>query len=263
MDVTTLFVGRADRAEFRRALAELQATSRLRIAPNVVAAKVALDRDPAIRRIFVAPVIRNEFPERDLQQLVRQQPLAELFVVVGPWIEGETRSGRPWLGAQRLYLHQFVPWLRSGDIAARAFSPCRWRPATWSSDEAWQSAASVPWPRWTGQVGICSETPAEPSESGGCLPVRRTSLPCVRSRPGYRLLAGRRGHLRCRPRSRRLAPPDPTARPPISTSLASRPGELSTPRRMRFHVRGRGHRSAGKAISGGPFAGQLDGCDGR
>ncbi len=38
-------------------------------------------------------------------------PLSRLLVLVGPWCEGEVRSGRPWPGVTRIYWHQWQPRL--------------------------------------------------------------------------------------------------------------------------------------------------------
>lgn len=74
-------------------------------------------------------------PARISQNLVEQwhrlAPLASLAALVGPWCEGEPRSGRPWPGVPRIYWHQWQARLppalglsdnRSSPLAPRTLS---------------------------------------------------------------------------------------------------------------------------------------------
>jgi hypothetical protein len=161
MQVPVLFVGEAERTEFRRVLDHLHQSGPVVTARDLAAAEAALVQCPGIQRILIAPSYRNEFSERGLRRLSELQPLAEMVVLVGPWIEGETRSGRPWLPARRFYLHQAVAWLRATQLtsSSRTAGLPAWRPATLSADEAWQLAAELPWPQPAGLVIVCSELP--------------------------------------------------------------------------------------------------------
>jgi CheY-like chemotaxis protein len=134
-----LFVGRADRHEFRPIIERLRAAGTLILAINVNEALEAIDQCPAVARIVLAPAFRQEFPDAQLHQLLRRQPLANWCLLVGPWLEGETRSGRPWVGARRLYLDQAIAELSGGASAAWATdaSPPEWIPATLSPEERW------------------------------------------------------------------------------------------------------------------------------
>ncbi len=48
----------------------------------------------------------------EVDRLRRAAPLAGIVGLLGSWCEGETRTGRPWPGVQRLYSYEFVPWWR-------------------------------------------------------------------------------------------------------------------------------------------------------
>ena len=148
MEFPILFVGQAERPEFCRVVDYLRSRCQLITVRNPLEAAAILSRDPPPHRILIAPTHRDEFREGELHQLVQLQPLAEMFLLVGPWLEGETRSGRPWLAAQRLYLDQVIPWWRSSQTAADSSKPprCQWQPPTWSTDEACQLAAAAPGP---------------------------------------------------------------------------------------------------------------------
>lgn len=47
-----------------------------------------------------------------VNELRRAAPLAGVAALLGSWCEGETRTGRPWPGVQRLYSYEFSPWWR-------------------------------------------------------------------------------------------------------------------------------------------------------
>jgi hypothetical protein len=47
-----------------------------------------------------------------VETLRRAAPLAGIVGLLGSWCEGETRTGRPWPGVQRLYWYEFPGWWR-------------------------------------------------------------------------------------------------------------------------------------------------------
>ena len=263
MEIPVLFVGQAERGEFRRVLAQLRTVSRLITAPDLPAAQAVLSQHPSIRRILLAPSYRDEFPADALGQLVGRQPLAEMFVLVGPWLEGETRSGHPWLAAQRLYLHQLVPWLRCSPPDRGPYRPRRaahgdrprctpTRPGNWPPQ--------APWPRPTGRVVLCGE-----------LPESRQSLAAVCTAAGLRFVATRsaaaggmcrcrRGGLRGRLRSHSMGVTDSAIGGELSASCTGGVDEFSAARRMRMDAALRRHRGLGKALPSGPFARQPGGA---
>src|SRR5215212_7655830 len=67
----------------------------------------------------------------ELKQLRGASPLAGIVALLGSWCEGETRTGRPWPGVQRLYWYEFPAWWRR-QLQLRVANRCPdWaRPAT-------------------------------------------------------------------------------------------------------------------------------------
>jgi hypothetical protein len=53
----------------------------------------------------------------------RSAPLAGVVALAGSWCEGETRTGRPLVGVDRLYWHQFPAWWRR-QLSLRAAGYC-------------------------------------------------------------------------------------------------------------------------------------------
>jgi hypothetical protein len=56
--------------------------------------------------IVIAQRWPGEFSSHELTKLKRAAPLAKFIALLGPWLEGETRTGKPWPGMQRIYWHQ-------------------------------------------------------------------------------------------------------------------------------------------------------------
>lgn len=49
----------------------------------------------------------GQIPRAVVEGLHRAFPLARIVALLGPWCEGEVRSGRPWPGVTRIYWHQW------------------------------------------------------------------------------------------------------------------------------------------------------------
>lgn len=60
---------------------------------------------------------------REVERLQRNSPLAGIVALLGSWCEGETRTGRPWPGVERLYWYEFPSWWRR-QMAFRAEGRC-------------------------------------------------------------------------------------------------------------------------------------------
>ncbi len=103
------FVGRVDHEEFAPALEWLRNHTRLGVSATVSEALQSLENG-AVRpgAIVLGQSRRGEFSQRDQETMLRCAPLAEAIVLLGSWCEGETRSGSPAAGWQRVYWHQFV-----------------------------------------------------------------------------------------------------------------------------------------------------------
>lgn len=98
---------------------------------------LALPQDRLFTHILCAPAWRGEFTHTQMLALTQRFPLARQIMLVTSWLEGETRSGRPWEGAERWYLDQAVARWQAEQTEARA----SWIPPTWSPDEFWQRQA--------------------------------------------------------------------------------------------------------------------------
>jgi hypothetical protein len=112
-------VGDIDHPDFRDAIGLLRRDTHLTGAettPELIV--VAQSRPDAIRI-------------NEISRLQRAAPLAGIAALLGSWCEGETRTGRPLPGVQRLYWYEFPAWWRR-QLHLRAAGRCPdWaRPAT-------------------------------------------------------------------------------------------------------------------------------------
>ncbi len=129
--LSLLFLGDADRREFREARDGLTALGRVQRADNVEAAAAVLaNASPPVDVIVVAQARPGEFSHRDIQRLRQIAPLARLVALLGSWCEGEPRSGEPWPGVVRTYWHQWparaereLRRLAAGECCAWAMPP--------------------------------------------------------------------------------------------------------------------------------------------
>jgi hypothetical protein len=62
--------------------------------------------------IVVAQSRPGAVSEREFRRLRRNAPLAGLLSLLGSWCEGETRTGQPPAGVERLYWYEFPSWWR-------------------------------------------------------------------------------------------------------------------------------------------------------
>jgi hypothetical protein len=58
-----------------------------------------------------------------IELLRREAPLAGVVALLGTWCEGETRTGRPWPGVERIFWYDFPAWWRS-QLALRTAGSC-------------------------------------------------------------------------------------------------------------------------------------------
>ena len=109
-ELCILVVGNTDRAEFREAREVLDRWGRVVAAADVgAAAAMLVQGDTPADLIVVAQAFPGEFPAERVDSLRRLAPLARVVVLLGSWCEGETRTGRAWPGAIRVYWHQWIP----------------------------------------------------------------------------------------------------------------------------------------------------------
>jgi DNA-binding NarL/FixJ family response regulator len=80
--------------------------------------------------IVVAQVRPAEYRLDDLERLRRRAPLAPVVLLLGPWSEGEMRSGEPLTGVVRVHWHHWLPrfgrqvqWIAKGVCSSWALPP--------------------------------------------------------------------------------------------------------------------------------------------
>jgi hypothetical protein len=156
-----LLIGDWDRTAYRAARRELDRVLPAMIAANVPQALEMLERASGIGALLIAQSFPGEFTFRHIQQLQSAAPLARLCVLLDSWSEGETRSGHPWPGVPRMYLHQLWARLRSEDWSGTGPDPL----AAWSSlptlaaDELWLQRADRRLPSLEGTALIWGHEP--------------------------------------------------------------------------------------------------------
>jgi hypothetical protein len=104
---TVWMVGDWRNGDFGEAVAWLNAAARCRSFDNAAAALSGrrsneAEDDPAA--ILLVESRSGMISKREVERLHAMAPLARLVALVGPWCEGEMRSGRPWTGVVR------IPW---------------------------------------------------------------------------------------------------------------------------------------------------------
>jgi hypothetical protein len=93
--------GEAQHPDFREAVAMLSETAEL------------VSEDARQVDLVVIAQSRPGVVARDvIDRATRELPLAGVVALLGSWCEGETRTGRPWLGVPRLYWYTFPAWWR-------------------------------------------------------------------------------------------------------------------------------------------------------
>ena len=95
-------VGDWQHPDFRAATVCLSAHVRCATFSTAAEAMVAAPVCPA--SILLLQSRLGQISSRDVEQLHAAAPLAQLVALLGPWCEGELRSGQPWPGVTR------VPW---------------------------------------------------------------------------------------------------------------------------------------------------------
>jgi DNA-binding NarL/FixJ family response regulator len=158
MALSILFIGDTDRAQFREAP---QAARRLGDLLEVADAAAAADALASGRTtpdlIVVAQAFPGEFSAASIERLLRLAPLARVVGLLGSWCEGETRTGKPWPAAIRVYWHQWLP--RADEELRRLGSgqTSSWSlPITASEEERLLATADQPWEKRQGRVAIRS-----------------------------------------------------------------------------------------------------------
>lgn len=106
MSPRVMYIGDRSCVEFRDPADWLQSRTESLFLP-AVSPPAILEFDPLA--IVIAQAHPGVFRAADIELIHRTVPLAPLFALLGPWCEGEIRTGRPWAGVQRVYWHQWRP----------------------------------------------------------------------------------------------------------------------------------------------------------
>ena len=107
---SSLWIGNVQWPEFRAAVRELQARSKMVICPSISHALEYLEDDPDLvpRLIVLATERPGMLTREDTARLADRLPSSASVQLLGSWCEGEIRSGRPLPGLQRIYWHQWA-----------------------------------------------------------------------------------------------------------------------------------------------------------
>jgi hypothetical protein len=103
----TLLIGEAQCAEFRET-AEWLAGRGAEVAANVAAAVDFIRNGFSPAVIVLAQPWPGHVSVKQVEDLRRAAPLARIVGLMGTWLEGERRTGKPWPAATRSYWHQWI-----------------------------------------------------------------------------------------------------------------------------------------------------------
>jgi len=146
LPLTVLLIGDSERPEFRRAAEVLRAECDLLLAEDVDQALAKWTTETCGPEVIVLAQDRpGQFSWEAVEALRRQWPLARLQALLGPWCEGETRSGRPWPAATRGYWHAWLAAWQRESQRRRTGKLASWAlPVTATEDERLLLAAEDP-----------------------------------------------------------------------------------------------------------------------
>jgi CheY-like chemotaxis protein len=157
--LTLLLIGDVDRPDFREAVAAMHAACRVLRFPTIASSVDSLDGHEQPPDVIVLAQGRpGEYPADDLQRLRRWAALAPVVALLGPWSEGEMRSGEPLPGVVRVYWHQWLPrFERQMAMFARGICPAWGLPPTSTDEERllWSNRHSRA--KYEGVIAIVAE----------------------------------------------------------------------------------------------------------
>ncbi len=158
VQLSILFVGDISRAEFREAgPAARRLGDFLEAADASAAAEAIASGWTTPDLIVVAQAFPGEFSAASIERLRRLAPLARVVGLLGPWCEGETRTGKPWPAAIRVYWHQWLPRAEEEFRHLGSGQTSSWSlPTTASEEERLLLMADQPWEKRRGRVAIRS-----------------------------------------------------------------------------------------------------------
>jgi DNA-binding NarL/FixJ family response regulator len=154
-----LFIGDADHAEFRAAVASLASHARLERAADLLAGERLLAAGLRPDLIVLAQQRPGEIAAEAVERLRRLAPVAPVIALQSSWCEGEGRSGQPLPGVIRVVWQRFDADIVAGLLRLREGELADWAgPVTITSEERLMRRAEGPLPRGQGTVGILSST---------------------------------------------------------------------------------------------------------
>jgi CheY-like chemotaxis protein len=173
-----LYVGDRDWPEFVGPVQWLNDNVDVMFATDVTSAyAAAASREMPFDVIVVAQRRPSDYANAVFDELRACVPLTPIVCLLGSFCEGEARTGTPWLGAVRVYSHQFVA--RTGAELARlgSYRTTTWAPPFTATDED-RLLASPPqsMPKLTARVAVISHDRQTASalcdalQSAGCSP---------------------------------------------------------------------------------------------
>jgi hypothetical protein len=105
--LSVLYVGNRQYREFAEASAFLERSFEVACVGDLRAACRYVIEAP-VDLVVAATRWPGEHSPADFEALRGAAPFTPIVTLLGPWCEGEERTGKPWPGAIRLYAHQFV-----------------------------------------------------------------------------------------------------------------------------------------------------------
>jgi hypothetical protein len=104
-----IYVGDRESPEFAEPLRWLAARANVLFTRDVesVVEAIKVEQDP-LDLVIVAQLRPGEYTHSSFDSLRCAAPFAPIVCLLASYCQGETRTGRPWPGAPRIYAHQFI-----------------------------------------------------------------------------------------------------------------------------------------------------------
>ena len=137
-----MFVGDPQQIEFHEPVKWLQRRI-AKFARNVCDAIDQIDAGDCPTIILLAMSWSGCFSPAEVDSLRRAAPLARIVALLGSWLEGESRTGRPLLGMPRVHWHQWSRLASEIEKLDRLERSVFSAPVTARDDERWSNPAEL------------------------------------------------------------------------------------------------------------------------
>ncbi|MGL6196731.1 MAG: hypothetical protein ACRC2T_18120 [Thermoguttaceae bacterium] len=110
MPNASLLIGLFERREFTSAVSlckERTETVAHRKIEDAIAWADAQKPVPILDAIYIFQSYSGQYSQAVLEQLQRRYPITPIVAIIGPWCEGEQRTGSPLITNQRVYSRDF------------------------------------------------------------------------------------------------------------------------------------------------------------